>query len=89
MKSFLERISPRTRAEAIRIPVLVVQGKNDPRVPLSESEAMVSALRKNNSSVWYVLGMNEGHGFAKKRNQDYLQAAEVLFLDRYLLDGKR
>ena len=35
--------------------------------------------------VWYVVGKDEGHGFAKKVNQDYLQAVEVLFLERFLL----
>jgi dipeptidyl aminopeptidase/acylaminoacyl peptidase len=63
----------------------VVQGQNDPRVPVSEAEQMVAALKKNHVPVWYLVGTNEGHGFAKKVNQDYLQAVEVLFLKRYLL----
>src|SRR5262249_40902910 len=46
---------------------------------------MVAALKKNGIPVWYVVGTNEGHGFAKKPNQDYLQAVEVEFLRRYLL----
>ena len=56
---------------------------------------MVAALKKNGVPVWYVVGTNEGHGFAKKANQDYLQAVEVMFLRRYLLgrpmrhDGRR
>ena len=65
--------------------ILVVQGQNDPRVPVSEAEQMVAALKKNHVPVWYLVGTNEGHGFAKKVNQDYLQAVEVLFLKRYLL----
>ncbi len=85
MRSFLEQISPLTHADRIRTPILIVQGQNDPRVPLSESEQMVAALRKNKVPVWYVVGKNEGHGFAKKANQDYLQAVEVEFLRRYLL----
>jgi dipeptidyl aminopeptidase/acylaminoacyl peptidase len=85
MRSFLERISPLTQADRIRTPILIVQGQNDPRVPISESEQMVAALRKNKVPVWYVIGTNEGHGFAKKANQDYLQAVEVEFLRRYLL----
>jgi dipeptidyl aminopeptidase/acylaminoacyl peptidase len=88
MRSFLERISPLTSADKIRTPILIVQGQNDPRVPLSESEQMVAALRKNNVLVWYVVGKNEGHGFAKKANQDYLQAVEVEFLRRYLLGSE-
>lgn len=85
MRSFLERISPLTQADRIRTPILIVQGQNDPRVPISESEQMVAALKKNKVPVWYVIGTNEGHGFARKANQDYLQAVEVEFLRRYLL----
>jgi dipeptidyl aminopeptidase/acylaminoacyl peptidase len=86
MKEILETISPLSSASKIRNPILIVQGKNDPRVPVTESEQMVAAVRKSGGPVWYVLGKNEGHGFAKKRNQDYLQAVEVLFLRKYLLE---
>lgn len=85
MRNLLERVSPLTNAGKIHTPILIVQGQNDPRVPLSESEQMVAAVRKNNVPVWYVVGKNEGHGFAKKANQDYLQAVEVEFLKKYLL----
>jgi dipeptidyl aminopeptidase/acylaminoacyl peptidase len=85
MRVFLERIAPLAHADKIRTPILVVQGQNDPRVPISEAEQMVAALKKNGTTVWYMIGTNEGHGFAKKANQDYLQAVEVLFLRRYLL----
>lgn len=85
MREFLERISPLASAGKIRTPILIVQGQNDPRVPLSEAEQVVSAVRKNGVPVWYVMGKNEGHGFARKINQDYLQAVEVLFLRRFLL----
>jgi dipeptidyl aminopeptidase/acylaminoacyl peptidase len=86
MRAYLERISPLTNAAKIRTPLLVVAGKNDPRVPVTESEQIVAAVRKGGGPVWYVLGKNEGHGFAKRANQDYLQAVEVLFWRRYLLD---
>jgi dipeptidyl aminopeptidase/acylaminoacyl peptidase len=85
MRAYLEQVSPLAGAEKIRTPILVVQGQNDPRVPISEAEQMVAALKKNGIPVWYVVGTNEGHGFAKKANQDYLQAVEVEFLRRYLL----
>lgn len=85
MKAHLEAISPLTNAAKIKVPLLIVQGKNDPRVPLSEAEQMLAAVRKNGGPVWYILGKDEGHGFAKKPNQDYLQAAEVAFLKRFLL----
>ncbi len=73
MRAFLERVSPLGHADKIHTPILVVQGQNDPRVPISEAEQMVAALKKNGSPLWYVVGTNEGHGFAKKVNQDYLQ----------------
>jgi dipeptidyl aminopeptidase/acylaminoacyl peptidase len=85
VREFLERISPLAGAGKIRTPILVVQGQNDPRVPISEAEQMVTAVKRNGVPVWYVVGKNEGHGFARKSNQDYLQAVEVLFLRKYLL----
>lgn len=88
MREFLEKVSPLNHAGNIKTPILVVQGANDPRVPLSESEQLVAAVKKNGVPVWYVVGLNEGHGFAKKPNQDYQQAVEVQFLKSYLLgDG--
>ncbi len=85
-RAFLERVSPLTNADKIKTPILVVQGQNDPRVPRTEAEQVVEKVRKNGGPVWYVLGKNEGHGFAKKANQDYLQAVEILFWKRFLLD---
>jgi len=88
MREFLERVSPLNHAGNIKTPILVVQGANDPRVPLSESEQFVAAVKRNDVPVWYVVGKNEGHGFAKKANQDFQQAAEVLFLKTFLLGLK-
>lgn len=85
MRSFLEKVSPLSSVGKIKVPLLVIQGKNDPRVPASESDQMVAALRKGGGPVWYVVGKDEGHGFAKKVNQDYAQYAEILFLKRHLL----
>jgi dipeptidyl aminopeptidase/acylaminoacyl peptidase len=85
IREFLERVSPLSNIDKIHTPILVVQGQNDPRVPLSEAEQVIAALKQNSVPLWYIVGKNEGHGFAKKVNQDYLQAAEVLFLRRHLL----
>jgi dipeptidyl aminopeptidase/acylaminoacyl peptidase len=82
---FLQRISPLSSVEKIKTPILIVQGQNDPRVPLSEAEQVLAGVKRNGVPVWYVVGKNEGHGFARKVNQDYLQAVEVLFLRQYLL----
>ncbi|MBI3369061.1 MAG: prolyl oligopeptidase family serine peptidase, partial [Burkholderiales bacterium] len=58
----------------------VVQGKNDPRVPFTEAEQIVERVRANGSSVWYLRGENEGHGFARKENADFQFYATVQFL---------
>ena len=87
MRDFLERISPLNQVERIAKPMLISQGLNDPRVPASESEQIVAALRERDIPVWYVLARDEGHGFRKKVNRDYLTAATVLFLERHLLHG--
>jgi dipeptidyl aminopeptidase/acylaminoacyl peptidase len=85
-RAFLERISPLNHVEHIAIPLLVVQGQNDPRVPASESEQMVSAMRKRGLPVWYIKALNEGHGFDRKENRDVFQQATMMFMQRYLLD---
>jgi dipeptidyl aminopeptidase/acylaminoacyl peptidase len=66
-------------------PMMIVQGKNDPRVPWTESEQMVEAIRKNGGPVWYLLAADEGHGFNKKTNRDYQFAATVMFMKEHLL----
>lgn len=86
MREFLNRISPLTNAHRIRKPFFVVQGYNDPRVPYTESEQIVAAARASGAPVWYLLAMNEGHGFAKKSNSDYLRLAMVMFLKDVLLE---
>jgi dipeptidyl aminopeptidase/acylaminoacyl peptidase len=76
MRLFLDRISPLTNANRIRKPLFVVQGRNDPRVPASESEQLVWRVRAAGGEVWYLVAKDEGHGFRKKANQDvYLQTA--------------
>ena len=87
MRSFLHSISPLNQVERIARPMLIDQGLNDPRVPASESEQIVAALRERDVPVWYVLARDEGHGFAKKVNRDYMMAATALFLERHLLNG--
>lgn len=82
MREFLQRISPLTNVGKISKPMLVVQGQNDPRVPVTESEQMVAKIRANGGEVWYLLGLNEGHGFAKRDNVDYYQWAVAMFLEK-------
>jgi prolyl oligopeptidase PreP (S9A serine peptidase family) len=85
MRAFLTKISPLTNASKIKKPLFVVQGKNDPRVPFTEAEQIVAAVKKNNIPVWYLRAENEGHGFARKENADFQFYAVVGFLEKVLL----
>jgi dipeptidyl aminopeptidase/acylaminoacyl peptidase len=84
MREFLTRISPVTNADRIRKPLMVVAGRNDPRVPYTESEQIVTTVRREDVPVWYILADNEGHGFARKDNADFYFAAMTLFLQHVL-----
>lgn len=85
MAAFLERISPLNNVDKIRIPMFIVQGGNDPRVPRTEAVQMYEALRKNNIPAWYLEAKDEGHGFKKKNNADYQFYSTILFVKKYLL----
>ena len=85
MRAHLENISPLNHVDKITKPLMISQGFNDPRVPVSESEQILNAMQQANIPVWYVLALNEGHGFRKKVNSDYNAAATVLFLEQFLL----
>lgn len=85
MREFLQSISPLTHADRIRRPLFVIQGANDPRVPASEAEQILAAVRENGAEAWYMLAPDEGHGFRKKGNKDRMGEAVVEFLDRHVL----
>ena len=80
MRAYLRRISPLTNADRISRPLLIVHGKNDPRVPLSEAEQIVNRVRSKGGDVWYLQASDEGHGFRKKQNRDayYMTFAQFL-----------
>ncbi len=84
MREFLERIAPANKASNVTKPLFVIAGENDPRVPASESQQMVSIVRKNGTPVWWLMAKDEGHGFQKK-NRDYQFYATVMFVKEYLL----
>jgi dipeptidyl aminopeptidase/acylaminoacyl peptidase len=86
MRAHLQKISPLNNVEKIAIPMLVVQGENDPRVPVTEAVQVVEALRAKGQPVWYMNALNEGHGYRKKENRDVYQQAVVLFLQEQLLN---
>ncbi|CAN5315670.1 S9 family peptidase [soil metagenome] len=85
MSAFFERISPLANADRIRVPLMVVHGRNDPRVPVGEAEQIVTKVRGNGIPVWFLTADNEGHGFARKANADFEFYATLTFLETYLL----
>lgn len=85
MRAHLEKISPNNNVEKIKVPTFVVQGENDPRVPVTEAIQIVKALREQEVPVWYMNALNEGHGYRKKENRDIYQEAVVLFMQQHLL----
>ncbi|WP_374662158.1 prolyl oligopeptidase family serine peptidase [Inhella sp.] len=85
MREHLEKISPLTNAHKIKKPLFVIQGKNDPRVPYTEAEQIVAKVRELGTPVWYLRADNEGHGFARKENNDYMQWSMVQFLQQTML----
>ena len=82
----LIEISPLTRVAEITKPMFVVTGGNDPRVPASEADQIVKAIRDKGGVAWHLLGKNEGHGFAKKENVDYQFWATLMFWKQNLLN---
>lgn len=82
----LLEISPLTRVAEITKPMFVVTGGNDPRVPSSEADQIVKAIRDKGGVAWHLLGKNEGHGFAKKENIDYNFWTSLLFWKQTLLN---
>ena len=81
----LMEISPLTSVAKLNLPLMVVTGGNDPRVPASEAEQMVKAVRDKGGMAWHLLGQDEGHGFAKKVNQDYQFWTSLMFWEQTLL----
>ncbi|WP_252178315.1 S9 family peptidase [Endozoicomonas sp. 4G] len=84
MRAHLEKISPNNNVDKINIPMFVVQGQNDPRVPVTEAEQIVKSLRDHGKEVWYMNALNEGHGYSKKENRDIYTQAVVMFFEEFL-----
>jgi dipeptidyl aminopeptidase/acylaminoacyl peptidase len=85
MRAWMEATAPLNNAEKIKVPMFLVHGRNDPRVPVQEAEQIAATVARNGVPVWTMIAENEGHGFAKKENADYLFYTRVLFLQAYLL----
>ena len=83
-KALLIAESPLTSAKAIVTPLMVVQGKNDPRVNIRESNQIVTAVRDNGKPVEYLVAPDEGHGFARPINDLAMVTAMEQFFAKYL-----
>jgi dipeptidyl aminopeptidase/acylaminoacyl peptidase len=83
-RAFLERIAPINHIERLVAPLIVVHGANDPRVPISEAEQLVEALRARGVPVEFLVFNDEGHGVVKLHNKLTAYPAIVAFLDQHL-----
>ncbi|HEY8562210.1 MAG TPA: S9 family peptidase [Pyrinomonadaceae bacterium] len=81
---FLRQISPIAKIDRIKTPLFVIHGKNDPRVPYTEAEQVVKALKDRNATVEYKLFDDEGHGISKLKNRLELYPLVAEFLDKYM-----
>jgi dipeptidyl aminopeptidase/acylaminoacyl peptidase len=88
IRAFFQKVSPVFNAGKIRKPIFIVQGKNDPRVPVTEAEQIVATLEKQRTPVWYLLAKDEGHGFAKKKNADFQLYATIAFVKQFFLPAE-
>jgi dipeptidyl aminopeptidase/acylaminoacyl peptidase len=86
MRAYLEKIAPINHLDAMHKPIFAVVGKNDPRVPWTESRQIIDNLKAQGTPTWFLMANDEGHGYAKKKNRDLLFDAEVLFVDQCLLN---
>jgi dipeptidyl aminopeptidase/acylaminoacyl peptidase len=86
MRAYQESVAPMNRVKNLTKPILIVAGKNDPRVPISESDQIAAAVKANGVPRWYLVGKDEGHGFAKRRNLDFQFYTTVQFIQSYLLN---
>lgn len=85
MAEFFEKIAPLNNIDKIKKPLFIIQGTNDPRVPVTEAMQMRDKLKSQGKTVWYLEAKDEGHGFRKKPNVDFQRLAVIRFMESYLL----
>lgn len=85
MAEFFTKIAPLNNIDKIKKPMFIIQGANDPRVPVTEAVQMKDKLKAQGKTVWYLEAKNEGHGFRKKENIDFQRLATIRFMQEYLL----
>ncbi|HSS21231.1 MAG TPA: prolyl oligopeptidase family serine peptidase [Pyrinomonadaceae bacterium] len=84
VREFMDRSSPLNNAARIKKPLLIIQGQNDPRVPVEDANKLVGGT-KDRIPVWYILAKDEGHSFMKQSNLDYRLHATIMFVKEFLL----
>jgi dipeptidyl aminopeptidase/acylaminoacyl peptidase len=86
MREFLTRISPLTNVGKLKIPVYIAAGAKDTRVPVSQADKLVKALKANGTPVWYVLFQDAGHMVLNSANNDFSVCTWVMFVRKYLVN---
>jgi dipeptidyl aminopeptidase/acylaminoacyl peptidase len=86
MRAFLTRISPLTNVAKLRIPVFIAAGAKDSRVPITQAEALVKALKANGTPVWYVRFEDAGHQQLTVPTNDFSIYTWALFVQTYLVN---
>ena len=85
MAAFFDKMAPLNNTDKIKKPMFIIQGTNDPRVPVTEARQMRDKLKAQGNTVWYMEAKDEGHLFKKKANIDYQNLAVIRFMQEYLL----
>jgi len=85
MAAFFEKMAPLNNIDKIKKPMFIIQGTNDPRVPVTEATQMRDKLKAQGNTVWYLEAKDEGHGFRKKANVDFQRLAVIRYMQEYLL----
>jgi len=85
IRTFMQNTAPVNNLNKIKNPLLFIQGKNDPRVPVAEFDSIVQVAQRLGMPIWYLLGNDEGHGFVKMGNIEFRHYSIILFVKEYLL----
>ena len=88
-QKLLRAASPLFHADKIKVPLLVAQGANDPRVKKAESDQIVEAVKKHGIEVQYIVKDNEGHGFRNEENRFEFYRAMETFFAKHLCSKKK
>ncbi len=83
--NFFEKIAPLNNIDKIKKPMFIIQGTNDPRVPVTEATQMRDKLKAKGNTIWYLEAKDEGHGFRKKPNVDFQRLAVIRFMEEFLV----